>query len=93
MLTAVIALVLGVAMIFLVARINSLADELRQLEMRCEEHDRKTDEDLYRTETWKAAANYRFDDDEKDIAELKSQCERYKGYIYRTTGEDLNAKH
>lgn len=89
MLNALIALLLGFGILLLVARINSLADALRELEMRCSEHDRKTDEDLYRNETWKAAANYRFDDDEKDIAELKSQCERYKGYIYRTTGEEI----
>lgn len=89
MMYGLVALAVGLMFLFFGMKISALEDELRTLEMRQEEHDRKTDEDLYKAETWKAAANYRFDDDEKDISDLKSQCERFKGYIYRQTGEKV----
>lgn len=89
MIQTLLWLLAGFITAYMITRINSLEDALHELEMRQSEHDRKTDEDIYKTETWRAAANYRFDDDEKDIGDLKAQCERFKGYIYRQTGEKV----
>lgn len=83
----VIAAFLALILFVLYERIAALEKDLTELEMRQKAHDREVDEFNFKAERWKESANYRFSDDEKDIAELKAQNERYKGYIYRTTGE------
>lgn len=86
---AVIAAFLALILFVLYERISALEKDLTELEMRQKAHDREVDEFTFKAENWKNAANYRFSDDEKDVAELKAQCERFKGYIYRQTGEKI----
>ncbi len=84
----VIAAVIAVlAVIGIIARFAQLEHDLRAVERCLDDHDDR----ICTLNGWQVSANFRFADDEKDIAKLKSQCERYKGYIYRTTGEDTDA--
>lgn len=89
MIYGLVALSVGLMFLFFGMKISALENELNDLKIREDRHYQELGEDMYRSETWKAAANFRFDDDEKDIGELKAQCERFKGYIYRQTGEKI----
>ena len=89
MIYGLVALAVGLMFLFVGMKISALENELNDLKIREDRHYQELGDDMYRSETWKAAANFRFDDDEKDIAELKAQCERFKGYIYRQTGEKI----
>lgn len=87
-LVALLAIICGA----LVAKIANLEGALMELATIVKDHNAEASEVLTAAERWKASANYRFDDDEKDIAKLKEQMTRLRAYVYRYYPEEENAE-